>query len=39
MNHLIKSSGRNAAVALDTRLKDLMRTGATTPLGDSGDAE
>lgn len=39
MNHLIKSSGRNAAVALDARLKDLMRSGAAFPVGDVGDAE
>jgi HPr kinase/phosphorylase len=39
MNHLIKSSGRNAAVALDARLKDLMRSGAPFPVGDPGDAE
>jgi HPr kinase/phosphorylase len=39
MNHLIKSSGRNAAVALDARLKDLMRSGAAFPVGDAGDAE
>lgn len=39
MNHLIKSSGRNAAVALDARLKDLMNSGATFPVGDAGDPE
>jgi HPr kinase/phosphorylase len=39
MNHLIKSSGKNAAVALDARIKDLIESGATFPVGDPGDAE
>ena len=38
MNHLIKSSGRNAAVALDARLKELASSGAPYAVGDTGDA-
>ena len=39
MNHLIKAGGRNAAIALDARLKELMGSGAPFPAVDSGDAE
>jgi HPr kinase/phosphorylase len=39
MNHLIKSSGKNAAVALDARLKDLIASGSPLPISDPGDAE
>ncbi len=39
MNHLIKASGKNAAVALDARIKDLIASGAPFPVGDPGDAE
>ena len=39
MNHLIKSSGRNAAVALDARLKELMASGTRIPPAESGDTE
>lgn len=39
MNHLIKSSGRNAAAALDARLKELMASGAPYPASDAGDSD
>ena len=40
MNHLIKSSGSNAAADLDARLKDLMgQSPAVSPAGDPGDTE
>lgn len=40
MNHLIKSSGRNAAVEMDTRLRDMMnKHESASPVGDSSDIE
>ncbi|MCA9751406.1 MAG: HPr(Ser) kinase/phosphatase [Gemmatimonadetes bacterium] len=40
MNHLIKSSGRNAAVDLDARLKNLMaRDRAAASVTDGGESE
>lgn len=40
MNHLIKSSGKNAAADLDARLKELMHQDrSASPIGDVGDTE
>ena len=40
MNHLIKQTGKNAALDLDARLKDLMgRDESAAPIGDPGDTE
>ena len=40
MNHLIKSSGRNAAVEMDTRLRDMMnKHESASAVGDLSDTE
>jgi HPr kinase/phosphorylase len=40
MNHLIKQTGKNAALDLDARLKELMeRDESAAPIGDPGDTE
>jgi len=40
MNHLIRSSGKNAAADLDARLKELMHQDrSASPIGDAGDTE